>query len=376
MHITPFYRPSIGGVEYIVYHTAKELSRRGYEIHVVTTCCDNRWRKIAELGTVIEENIVIHRLEPSFIKVGYATIMKGLKKALQNIKPDIVHCHNLHPHLFQTMKWKNEIEYKLIAQLHFPIATGIDHFSAKLLLRFVMWKLAREQQKVNAFIAHTNLEKQWLVSEGIRNEIYIIRYPCVPDELFNYEPEIDIHDRLGASTVITYISRIHPRKGQHLLLEATKYLKRELRDFKIYIAGPTSDHAYLLHLKKLINVDGLEQLVIIEPRALNEHEKLDAITTADIFACTPIQDIHPIVLLEAMALGTPIVTTAIGAISEIVKLNEVLVRNLHAEAVAKRIIHVLNTKNSIIQKLRAIAEARRCSQIVEDLINLYNKILQ
>lgn len=316
--ISPFYKPSTGGVEYIAYHTARELAKRGCEVHVITTTCDNRWSKIAEPGTTVEERVVVHRLEPSFIKIGYATIMKGLKETLRKIKPDIVHCHNLHPHLFQAMKWKDELKYKIVAQLHFPVATGIDHLSAKLLYRFVMRELVKNQDKVDAFIAHTNMEKRWLVNEGIKeSKIHIIRYPCIPDELFKYKPKTDMHDKLGTDIVITYISRIHPRKGQHLLIEVAKHLKEELREFRIYIAGPTSDYGYLRKLEKLVIKLGLEKYVAIDPRTLTEQEKLDVIATSDIFSCTPILDIHPIVILESLALGTPVVATSVGAITEL-----------------------------------------------------------
>lgn len=137
--------------------------KRGYEVHIITTTCNSRWKKIAEPSTTIEEGVIVHRLEPSFIKIGYTTVMKDLKETLKKIKPDIVHSHNLHPHLFQSMKWKDELKCKLVAQLYFLVATDIVHLSAKLLYKFVMRELVKNQYKINAFIAHTNIEKQWLV---------------------------------------------------------------------------------------------------------------------------------------------------------------------------------------------------------------------
>lgn len=111
--IIPFYKPSVGGVEYIVYHTARELTKRGYEVHIITTTHDNCWRRIADPGTRIEEDIIVHRLEPSILRIGYATVMKGLKAFLKRLSPDIVHCHNLHPHFFQAIRWKRELGYKV-----------------------------------------------------------------------------------------------------------------------------------------------------------------------------------------------------------------------------------------------------------------------
>jgi len=329
--VTPFYKPSIGGVEYIAYHTARELSKKGFKVHVITTTYDNRWKRIASPGTSVEDEVHIHRLENSPLMVGYATFMKGLKETIRGIAPDVVHCHNLHPHLFQSMKWKDELKYGLVAQLHFPVATGIDHLSAKIFFPLVMRDLVRNQHRINALIAHTNTERQWLIEEGIETDrIRIVRFPGIPDELLEYKPKSDIHEKLSVGTVITYISRIHPRKGQHLLIEAANYLKNCLKDFRVYIAGPPSDSKYLKDLYQLVDKLDLSKTVVIDPRSLSEEEKLDSITSSDVFACTTLRDLHPIVILEALALKTPVVATDVGAIPEMLSPNTIIEESLEA----------------------------------------------
>jgi len=51
--VAPFYRPSVGGVEYIVYRTARGLVGRGFEVHVVSTVFDNRGRRVARVGLFV-----------------------------------------------------------------------------------------------------------------------------------------------------------------------------------------------------------------------------------------------------------------------------------------------------------------------------------
>ncbi len=324
--IAPFYKPSIGGVEYIVFHTAKELLKRGFDVHVISTIYDNRWRRVAAPGTTLEEGIHVHRLE-SNIKIGYSTLMRGLRYNLKRIRPDIVHCHNLHPHLFQALRWKEEFGFRLIAQLHYPVAAGIDSLLARILYHIAIRELVRNQWGVDAFIAHTIMEKKWLINEGIGEErIKVVRYPGIPEELFSYKPVEDIHERLRADKVIVSVSRLHPRKGQHLLVRSIYHLREQVRDFKVYIAGPVSNTRYLRKLGDLIKRYGLERYVILHPGPLSEKEKLDSIATSDVFACTPTRDLHPIVILESLALGTPIVATSVGAIPELLDPSIVLER--------------------------------------------------
>ena len=378
--ITPFYRPSIGGVEYIAYHTARELVRRGYEVHIITTTHDNRWKRISDPGTWIEEGVVIHRLEPSVLRIGYATLMKGLKTVIKRISPDIVHCHNLHPHLFQAIEWKREVGYRIVAQLHHPTATGIDHLPARLLYRYVMRILVKKQREVDAFIAHTNMEKKWLIDEGIEEKrIHIVRYPCIPDELLNYRPETDIHDRLGVDKVIACIGRIHPRKGQHLLVEALKHIRQDLKDVKAYVAGPIADEKYLKQILKTIEKHDLKHHVVIDPRPLPEHDKYDVMASSDLFTHISLKDYTPTIILEALALGTPVIASKIGAIHEMIQDREVglLIEPGSVNELVKALeILLTNDKLRKIMSLKAREWAKRFTvgRVVDELEEIYDNI--
>lgn len=379
--VASFYIPSIGGVEYIVYYTARELVRRNHEVHIITTTYDNNWKKIAEPGMTIEEGIFVHRLQPSIIRVGYATIMKDLKKTLKEIKPDVIHCHDLHPYLFQIMRWKRKLGYKVVAQFHHPIATGIDHSVARLLYKFVMKKLVRDQSKIDAFVAHTNMERLWLINEGInKNKIHKITYPCIPDELFFYKPRKNIREILGVDKVITSISRICFRKGQHLLVESAKYLKQQFKgNFKIYIAGPPSDMNYLKALLEKVKNHDLGNYVNIFPRVLPENEKRDMIATSDVFVSASLKDYTPVVILEALALKTPVVSTKVGAIPEIINnigLGSVSLAEPNAKDIAKKILNILENKYKVsFETLNILKSIHSASILTNKLIQrVYNNI--
>jgi len=393
------FPPSIGGVEAIARNVARELAKRGHEVHIVTSNLDvTTQRPVTDLGIEEREGVIVHKLKPSNFRVGYARTLEGLKETIAKIKPDIVHAHNLHPHLFQSIKWKSKLGYRLVAQLHFPTATGIDHFTARLLFKLVMWNLVKSQYRVDAFIAHTYMEREWLVSEGIEgSRIHVVRFPGVPDKLLKYRPKSNIHEKLSANTVITYISRIHPRKGQHLLVESTTYLKHYLRDFKVYIAGPPSDLNYLRELYALVDKLNLGKNVVIDPRPLSEEEKLDAIGSSDVFACTTLRDIHPIVILEALALKTPVVATDVGAIPEM--LNPTILSKEHTEttqsvdvqqvkrivaitradpkSISEAIVELVNYSDQNYDKIfNAVIEPYLLSKIVEKLIKIYSDLWQ
>ena len=380
--VSPFYKPSIGGVEYIAYNVAEGLARRGFEVHVITTPYDNKWEKIAGQGVTRINGVIVHRLGILPVRLGYAALMKGFKAVLRRLQPLVVHSHNLHPHLFQAISLKRELNYKLVAQLHFPVATGIDHVSARLLYRLVTRRLRSRQDGVDYFIAHTRSEKEWLVSEGINEDrIVIVPHPFIPDELLTYQPSSDAHDVFGADEVIVYISRIHPRKGQDLLVKAVSKVRRERPDLKVMIAGPVSDKSYAVRLKDLIARLGLEDTIDLVFGPLSEGEKLDVMATADLFACTPVSDLHPIVITEAVALGTPVVATRVGAIPEMLELGlkrvpedkrPLLLSEPDPDSLASKLVTGLERSESITPEVyRIVVEPYTLSSVLDRLIGVY-----
>ncbi len=319
--VSPFYSPSIGGVETIAHDTAVELARRDHEVHVVSTTCDNAWERVADAGEVVSEGVTLHRLNPSTLKIGYSTLMKGLKATIEKIGPDIVHSHNLHPHLFQLLSWKREMAYGLVAQLHYPTVTGIDSLVARGLYRPTMWNLARNQAKLDGVVAHGAKERDWLIGENIEEErIRIIQYPAVPSALLAYEgnpvPELERAD----GPIVLYIGRITWRKGVHLLVDAVESLIEEVPNLYTVIAGPP-EKDYLNKIRSAVEQKGLQGRVVFEG-ALPEEKKRDYMCAATVFVSPSIKDIHPITLLEAQALGTPVVSTNIAAIPDIVRDGE------------------------------------------------------
>jgi len=303
--------PSIGGVETIVRTTAMELAKRGHEVHVITTPFEVvTMRQVSPYGKEEKDGVIIHKLKTGSIRIGYARLIHGLKDTIRKISPDIVHEHNLHPHLFQLAKWKKELKYKLIAQLHYPVIE-LDFLIQKILKPVAELGLRYINKDVDKFIAHTNLEREWLLSLDVpENKIEIIRFPGVPPSLFNCINRNPVKD-------IIYLGRIVERKGLHVLLRALYFVKQTYKDIKVTIAGP-ADPLYLFKLKTLTNnYDISANVSFTGPIA--EEKKCAILATHKVFVQPSLKDYTPVTVLEAQAVGLPVVATKVGAIPEIVE---------------------------------------------------------
>ena len=106
---------------------------------------------------------------------------------------------------------------------------------------------------------------------------------------------------------ILFLSRLHPKKGVDLLLEAGAMLQAQGVQAELLIAGP-GDEDYISHLKKLaarLDVQSTTHFLGMVRGEL----KLSLYQLADAFVLPTHQENFGLVLPEALACGTPVVTT-------------------------------------------------------------------
>lgn len=106
---------------------------------------------------------------------------------------------------------------------------------------------------------------------------------------------------------ILLLSRLHPKKGVELLIEAAARMREAGHAFRVLIAG-AGDAAYEAKLRSLVAAkglsDGVQFLGFVTGR-----EKVSLLQTADVFVLPTSQENWGFALLESMASGTPVITT-------------------------------------------------------------------
>lgn len=106
---------------------------------------------------------------------------------------------------------------------------------------------------------------------------------------------------------ILFLSRLHPKKGIDLLLKAGAILLEEGLPIQLLIAGPGDDH-YVEELKSLTRKLGIEKHTEFLGMVRGV-EKRSVFQLSDVFVLPTYQENFGLVLAEAMACGTPVVTT-------------------------------------------------------------------
>jgi glycosyltransferase involved in cell wall biosynthesis len=112
----------------------------------------------------------------------------------------------------------------------------------------------------------------------------------------------------GDEPKLLFLSRVHPKKGIELLLRAAAELRhRRGRPCTVLIAGP-GEPTYVASLQTLATELGIDQATHFLGMVRGA-EKLSLYQAADCFVLPTSQENFGFVLLEAMACGTPVVTT-------------------------------------------------------------------
>lgn len=135
--------------------------------------------------------------------------------------------------------------------------------------------------------------------------------------------------------------RLHPGKRHDLLIRATATLRSDGLDARLTVAGEDADSGtgqFRRNLEALAAELGISEVVHL-PGAMSEADIRRELESSHVFALSSDTEALGIVLVEAMAMGVPVVTTDVGGTTELVHTEEngLAVPPNDAAAIAKAI---------------------------------------
>lgn len=176
---------------------------------------------------------------------------------------------------------------------------------------------------------------------------------------------------------ILSVGRDHWKKGYTYALNSTKLLKDLGIIFQYTIVGMKTNEELLYQRAQL----GLEKEVSFIEK-LPFEEVLKTIQKADVLLLSSIEEGIANVVLEAMALGTLVVSTDCGGMKEVINNNEngFLIPIRDAEAMAQALINVSKLSQESHLKLTksarlTIEEQHSNEKMITEMENMYTKIL-
>jgi len=114
---------------------------------------------------------------------------------------------------------------------------------------------------------------------------------------------------------ILCVGRLTPAKGQHLLIHAIADLKTQFPQTTLTLVGDGEDRDSLTQLAEQLNIKAQINFV----GSVNQNQIVKYYNKADIFCLPSFAEGVPVVLMEAMAMEIPCVTTRITGIPELIR---------------------------------------------------------
>lgn len=334
---TTFFPPyHIGGDATLVYHLANELAARGHNIHIIYLPDSYRWqrRSIPSVNNYpIENNIHLKPLYSSLGKFSsILTYMMGnptshcntIKKIVAEVRPDIIHHHNIAgfgPWVFKLpapRKLYTVHDHWLICQLNGllnweqkPCCNQKSCFSCSLLSGKPpqLWRYLNYLQyclsSIDLIISPSSYLKRRLYDHGLQNQIEVL-----PN--FIPKPEINKSNPFPFPYFL-FVGVLEKHKGILELIDLFIELSIHSKA-KLVVAGNGTLANFIDNKIKdnrceefIIRIGRVDNLVL---SSLYLHAEAVIIPSQFYENC-------PMVALEAISHGTPIITSNFGGLPEI-----------------------------------------------------------
>ncbi|MEL6930588.1 MAG: glycosyltransferase [Cyanobacteria bacterium J06600_6] len=386
LHIIPSIAPVRGGPSQAILEMVKALRQSDLDTEIATTN-DNG----SELLDVPLQQRVDYQKVPVWFFPRFSPVISSVAEFAfssqftswlwQNISSyDLIHIHAIFSYP-STMAMK-------IARLK-----GIPYI-IRPLGQLCQWSLQQAQLKKQIYlriIERANLqgssalhltakqEQQEMASLRLKTNSFILPHGLViPDRISEARAKLRAKLKLAANDkIVLFLSRIHQKKGLDYLIPALNKINDKSVTF--VLAG-NADSAYEAEVDKMLLQHNLFSRTIKTGFVKGEDKNL-LLQGSDIFALTSYSENFGVAVLEALAVGTPVLTTPGVALSSLLEQENIgYVTELNVNKIASNLEYILSHPQEAEEK------SDRASKFVEanytwkniavKMISVYEKILE
>ncbi|MCI4357761.1 MAG: glycosyltransferase family 4 protein [Thermoplasmata archaeon] len=320
------YPPGPGGVERHVREIAVRLAQGGDSVGVYTTELEREypWRRLDRSvpREEVRDGVSIHRLRAiSLPGEFHYPFVRGLATALRRDRPEIVHVHTYGTNqaaIARRYSKRTATPYVITAHYHpiWSIEGGwvrhrIRGFYDRVLAAPVM-------ASARAVIVQSEEEERLIRANGFPLPT-VVRIPPGYTPL----PPPPSGDRPFAASLdlpgpfLLFVGRLASNKGFGALLPAFARLSRHDPSASLVLVGADGGQRPLI--ERTARELGMEARVRIVGHVEDEARLAAAFREARVFVLASEYEAFGLVLLEALAQGTPVVASRVGGIPEFIE---------------------------------------------------------
>lgn len=189
-----------------------------------------------------------------------------------------------------------------------------------------------------------------------------------------------VSHRLGLpDRYILYLGNFKPHKNVASLVLAFKRIKSMFPEYKLILSGPLDPNG--IEIQDLVSREGLRDRVVFTDTIREEDYPEALLSMADLFVFPTLYEGFGLPPLEAMACGTPVITSNLSAVPEVIGDAGVMVNPLDVGELSRAIIDLLENpkKRDLyskkgIERSRMFSEEKTAGRIYQHIISLLEDI--
>ncbi len=306
--VSPYDWSYPGGVRTHIEHLSAELRQRGHTVRIITAASGPK-SKIVEYGVYKLGWIAPVRVNGSVARIAVTADLTGTLRRLLHHEPfDLVH---LHEPLVSSLTLAM---LRLAHHYHIPVV-GTFHSSSNRRASTATWAYAMASPFLQS--AFHRLDSAIAVSEAAERHVQRFfpgEYHIIPNGIDIDPLALPAHPPRTPDEprTVLFLGRMEPRKGLRYLLKAIPLVREQngqqgMPPVRFIIAGEGPQR---VHFERFVQKKGWPDVVFTG--YVSDSEKRRLFVEADVY-CAPNtgNESQGLVLLEAMALGTPVVASDI-----------------------------------------------------------------
>ncbi len=385
--ISDVYFPRVNGVSTSIRTFTEQLQKLGHCVHLIAPQYGQSHNVEANTQNNIEEKWItrVAARDIYFDPEDKLMKMSDILRLLPDLKKrdfDIVHIHTPFVAHYAGLKLAKLLNIPVLETYHTFFEDYLHHYLPWIPTFAARW-LARKVSKaqcnqMQGIVAPSQPMLDVLRSYGVNSTADVIA-TGLQTSSFNEADGEAFKQKYGIALqrpMLLYVGRVAHEKNIGFLLEVTKLLIDSVPDVLLVITG---EGPALPNLRTSVKAQGIEPNVQFIGY-LDRNTELNACyKAADIFVFASKSETQGLVLLEAMAQGTPVVAIAeLGTASILVEGQGALISAENESEFVQKVHSLLINKplrNKIGEAGREYAKAKWSAQVqAERMVKFYTKV--
>lgn len=346
------YYPMTNGVAVFAHNLALGLARKGHEVMVICPSFDGKYHETNDNGVRTvhltskrfpfypdQINEVPEKREVLGIKLPRTRYEHGIwwsvkpyreiKRVLDTFKPDVVHLQTAETIAIATIRYVRRRNIPLVSTGHAypdnvtsqfgflkPVKKPVDALLKTYMASFLKhseYATVPTEMAISGLLPE-NRKRFKVPVEALSNGVDLAQFkPGKPDtkilNKYNIKPGIPR---------VLYVGRVDPEKSISKVVEAFAKALPEVLKAELLIVGDGIDK---INLEEQVKELGISQNVKFPGRILPP-DLVEIYKVGSVFATASETETQGIVLIEAAAMGLPLIAVNAGAVSEICQNNQ------------------------------------------------------